>query len=187
MECPPLADLLNHAASGLIPQEWQTHVEDDCSRCQARWRVGRMLSSKSQQFAQGPPAHLLQAALELSSPGQGLDRIRAFVAKLLPAPALRPALRGIGQLCQKLYEAGDSYEVDLTHLDSGDLIGQLSPLDGYDFECVGTALLQNGNDTQFATLDEGGEFQFEGISPGRYDLLLALSNERILVEAIELD
>ena len=187
MNCPPLADLLHHAVEGSLPQEWRPHVERDCPQCQRRWRLVLRLPQVSRLLQEEPPERLRRMAMSLAEGAGPLERLRAWVGRLMDPPRLTPALRGTSSAQMLRYQAGDLYELDLTHLESSDLVGQLLAIESGTAPATGSVVLQQDERSWTTDLDEFGEFQFEEVSPGRYDLWFAFDDERILIEDIDLE
>ena len=186
MKCPSLLEILTYAVEDRIPQEQQGHFEGACETCARRLQLARQLPGTAQRVEPGPPERLRRMAYELAGDQTLLGRMAAYIGELLSPPKLVPVLRGAAPATQLLYAAGEAYEIDLTLLDDLNLVGQLLATDGSLIASGGTALLSNAGESWTSPIEEDGEFNFEGIESGRYDLLIARSGERILIENIDL-
>lgn len=130
--------------------------------------------------------------------GGVLDLVARLVFDSLgQAPAV--ALRGnAAPLCHLLYEAGP-FEVDVALLRNGSLVGQLVEPEGGtagrsdvpagaardDWSLTECKLV--GEDRHlFTGLEETGEFRFQGVGPGQYELLVESVEFRVQVPRFEL-
>jgi len=185
--CPSQADLLAAAEAPVPSGALSAHV-GTCAACQGTLRRMQGLLGVLNDLALEPvPEHVLAAALAVPAEAPGLEaRIRSFVARLLPAPAgdARPAFRGASGATTLAYEAGP-YQLELSHLASGALVGRVSAREG-ELTQAG-CLLYGGFETQACELGTGGRFRFTDVEPGDYVLIVESEDRRVVVPGISLE
>ena len=67
-----------------------------------------------------------------------------------------------------------------------DLDGQVFPNDGSEPDAFGVQILSGTEEVATTATDELGEFAFEGISPGEYQILVSSAEVEILISPVEL-
>lgn len=67
-----------------------------------------------------------------------------------------------------------------------DLDGQVFPNDGEEPEAFGVQILRGTDEVGTTATDELGEFAFEGVEPGEYQILLSGEQVEILISPVEL-
>ena len=125
-----------------------------------------------------------------------IDAVRVRIAKLLTshgpgvrqalAPAL-PGIRGAEDASYAYYGAEDvrvAVETmqDAERVDRKALIGLV---DGPEFDGMKVHLWLDQNAVATAALDEAGHFQFNGLAPGQYELILSGAQVEIHIQAVE--
>jgi hypothetical protein len=169
----------------------------ECGRELARLRaLGRLIQeSRANHWAEAP-AHLVDAALTMIPVAAeevpladirrildvGRDVKRILATLVTPAPRMSPAFaRGdTEQRTQLLYQA-EEYEITLSvrRMDQtdqwvivGDVFGEDGPLEDAQQPPVEVLLTDRDSIERKATAMEGEEFVLDGVSPGRYSLLI---------------
>ncbi|MGH2371729.1 MAG: hypothetical protein ACRDI2_26450, partial [Chloroflexota bacterium] len=180
-DCPP-ALLLGEYELGLVTPEARTQIARhvlDCSRCAEELQVLR--SSLAADF-------LAEAAPEV-----GLaERVRRVVATLFvppPSPAYA-ALRGPGQDAARTYHA-DGLSITLGPGPQAQrgrvaLIGLIVQEDAAAESLAGSQahLIAPGGESETAEIDELGNFGFDDIAPGTYQIELRLPGQIVVIEDV---
>jgi hypothetical protein len=180
-ECPS-PQLLGEYDLGLLAPAERTRIAAHlvaCPRCAAELRMLRDF-----------------LAMEDDAPPVGaVERLRRIVATLLPPPPLtspHASLRGAADAAARTYQAGD---VTIT-LDLGapvrrgrtSLVG-LIWREGDDPETIAgsvVALTRDDGTTETTEIDDVGNFAFDEISPGAYQLEVTLGDDTITIEGLPL-
>ncbi len=209
MTCPSYAALLATLEPGsegaaASPEHVRRHLDDGCPHCERRLTLLQALAS---QMGRSPPSAVSEALRrrvldQLGSPpvarpdrmrafGAGLDRLREYLAELVqsePAPAFATGLRSAPDQIHQVYEAGP-FQVDVALVEGRSVIGQIwpgddgtEPLDHDGTVCV---LCGRGRSWESA-LDDGGDFRFHGVGPGRYALMIDGPDVRVIVTDLDL-
>jgi hypothetical protein len=67
-----------------------------------------------------------------------------------------------------------------------DLDGQIFPTDGTDPDAFGVQLLSGADEVGTTATDELGEFSFQAVAPGEYQILISSSRVEILISPVDL-
>lgn len=198
MSCPSYEELVfalvDEAAGATRARE---HLQAGYAACQGR---ADLITSTLAAFRAGPlpevPARLQARAVALgrrphaareSTLSGLLDYLGRLVFDSRTVSQAAFALRG-ETVAQRhlLYRAGP-FDVDLALLDNGALVGQVLP-DGDEAPPLEDAVcLLYGEGEGLQTLVHGnGDFRFEGVRPGSYDLILEADRVRLYVTDVDL-
>jgi hypothetical protein len=179
--CPsPL--VLGEYDLGLLAPAERTRIAAhvvDCPRCAAELRMLR-------DFL---------AAEDEAPPVGAIERMRRIVATLLPPPPLlspHASLRGAADTTTRTYQAGD---VTIT-LDLGapvrrgrtSLVGLIWREGDNPETIAGSAvsLVRGDGATATTAIDDVGNFAFDEISPGTYQLEVTLGDDSIIIEGLSI-
>lgn len=209
MTCPSLEDLAllleadRAGDSVLSPDGTSLHLAAGCSACDRRLVALRALDRdlRALVFEAASPA-TIQSIKGLAAPPSGsalaglagglVDGLTAaweeLVATVLPPPAGIPAVRSASPGRTPLLFRAEGFEVDLTHLESGSLVGQVLPEDP-DARGLGDGdvFLYGPECAQATELLATGEFRFASVGPDRYSLVIAAGGVRIFIPGVELE
>ena len=126
----------------------------------------------------------------LGAPRGVVDHVRRVVARLVP-PLTSPALGGLrgGPTAPSV----QVYEVDDVTITIGhgqatnDVIGLVLATDHAPEDLVGqpVRLLRSGEQTRVAELDDIGNFNFDGVSPGLAALEIDLPSATVVIDALQ--
>lgn len=165
----PRPEQLRDYAWDLLPTEEVAIVAHHLSRCPHcnHELLNNYLEERSPLEAIWLPASAL------------LNRVKVFIATLIPAAPLRPAYRehqgGATQIETKLYQASDNVfvgimiEEDDNHSGHKILAGTVS---GINTEGLQLDLWLTNQLMRTLTLDAGGDFQISDLAPQTYELIL---------------
>ena len=191
-------------AEGRLPEAEARAVEerladaDDATRAEAEWL--RTFSRASKEVVlEDPPAEQraeLSGIFEAYAEGRRqpgpLKRLAAtlsFGGGLQPLAGVRSAAsqESQGQLIYST-EAADIALNFRRRPGSGDLDldGQVFPNDDEEPEAFGVQILLGAEEVGTTATDELGEFAFEGVPPGEYQILLSSDQVEILISPVEL-
>ncbi len=214
MSCPTLDELLDAfqpaaAAEPSVPGEHDAAravrkraVHEHAANCPACARRARLIEALHLGPLPPVPAGARKNALralarhiradELARTRGRVGAVLDLVARLVYdslAQGPQVALRGnAAPLCHLLYEAGP-FEVDLALLRNGSLVGQFvgqhADVDHEDWSLAECRLLGAGR-TLSTELEETGEFRFQGVQPGSYELLVEGAGFRVQIPRFEL-
>ena len=171
----PSPQTLGEYDLGLLPPELRTQVAAhiaDCPRCTADVRMLRAFLADEPS-----PAPNLAA------------RARRLIATLLP-PSRELAgaqLRGAVDEASRSYRADDvmiTLTVDTpAHRGRSNLVGLIWRDDASaDMSPAGSVTITGAGVTRAGTIDEFGNFAFDDMAPGTYQLEMALDDDRIAIE-----
>ena len=169
--------------------EEQLATADSATHADVAWmRAFARISEKT--VIASPPSEVREELIERfeayaegkQHPGllQRLVATLTFDSNLRPALGLRAAT--VPESQRQLVYSTDAADVAL-HVRSRpqdgifDLNGQIFPTDSADSGTFGVQLLEGGSEVATTATNELGEFTFEAVSPGVYDVLA--SNERV--------
>ena len=206
MNCPSLEDLVElvdraegPGSTGAGPI--RAHLDAGCPRCDHRVAFLTTLAGDLRALQLEPAsAATVAAAKALGDPsplGAGRTTGRAagkttgwrdLIAALVPPSKALPAVRSTSASTPpKLFRAA-GFEIDLTLLESGALLGQVLPEDP-DAPGLGDGdvYLYGPDCAQATDLLVTGEFRFASVPPNRYTLVIASNGTRIVVPDVELD
>ncbi len=190
-------------AEGRLPDEEARAVEerlagaDEETRAGAEWlrefyRLGEGV------VLEGPPegqrAELAKAfedyaeGRRLPGPLKRLTATLSFGGGLQPLSGVRSAGGSEGQLVYTT-EAADVALNFRRRPGNGklDLDGQIFPNDEAEAGVFGVQILSGAEEVGTTATDELGEFAFEGVAPGRYQILLSSDAVEILISPVELN
>ncbi len=190
-------------AEGRLPEEEARVVEerlaeaDEATRADAEWLRAFSRASKG-VVLEGPPAGQraeLAKTFEAYAGGRRqpgfLKRFTAtlsFVGGLRPVAGVRSAGGAEGQLVYTT-EAADVALNFRRRPGNGklDLDGQVFPNDDEEPEAFGVQILRGTDEVATTTTDELGEFAFEKVPPGEYQILVSSEQVEILISPVELN
>lgn len=202
MACPTLAELFDFLRGESSEKEREMvseHLQKPCPRCRKEAsRLREILELTEAPSLVAPPPWLLRQAIllfrqRLPEPSSGwLSRIPAFLimdnwaeSRLLGFRHIEPRSR------QMFYRAGP-YDIDIlieaAERTSGiDLLGQILPSQEGSPSCAGAhvELRQGEQVLGTTTVNELGEFIFEGIPEGVYDLRLRIQGSEIGIAGLQ--
>ncbi len=147
-----------------------------------------------------PPARMREALIERfdayaegkQHPGllQRLVSRLTFDSTLQPAPGLRAARAQEAQR-QLVYstDAADVAMIIRPRARDGllDLFGQILPLESADSDIFGVQLLEGSSEVATTATNDLGEFTFEAVPPGVYEVLAGSDRAEIRIPAVELN
>lgn len=194
-----LADWVEGRLSEREAREVEERVAaDEAARTEVEW-LRAFAAMSEDTVLDAPPAEVRQeltrrfeAYAERGHPPGLLRRLVAslsFDSGLEPAFGVRSAASGEAQ--RQLIFTTDAAEIALNvsprpldgHLD---LEGQIFPSDDADPGSFGVQLLSGTDEVGITATDELGEFGFETVPPGTYQILLGSDRVEILISPIEL-
>lgn len=192
-------------AEGRLPEEEARAVErdlaeaDGATRAEAGWLQAFFRASRD-IVMEDPPAgqrEALAAAFEAYAEGRRrpgpLRPFRRLVATLSsgvgprPFPGVRSAGGPEGQLVYTT-EAAD-VALNLRRRPGNgklDVDGQVFPNGDEEPEAFGVQILRGVHEVGTTATDELGEFSFEGVAPGEYQILVSGARVEILISPVEL-
>jgi hypothetical protein len=178
--------------------EEQVAVADEATRAQVEWL--RAFARVSDDFViDSPPQkvrdELIRRFAAYAEDGQTPSRLQRLVATLSFDSGLQPAFgvrsaRAVAAQRQLVYT---TYAAELAlnirpHVHDGhlDLKGQIFPTDDADPASFSVQLLSGADAVDHTATDQLGEFGFESVAPGAYQLLVSGERVEILISPIEL-
>ena len=206
MACPTFETLVDFVDERLSPLDRagvERHVTDGCGTCAgtAGWyRTFKMSAGADRSF--DPPGWAIQRAVGLFSEAREAARARGLeglLARLRASlvfdsfagsvTADRIPVRGEGAGSRQLLYMAPLFDVDLlvAPVEGAQRLvvtGQVLSSGGAGFEGVGgltVELKREGEVTAVAETSDFGEFAFEGVAPGLYDLRLGASGREIVI------
>jgi hypothetical protein len=189
-------------AEGRLPEEEARAVEqrlaeaDEATRAEAEW-LRKFYRLSRGVIIEGPPAGQraeLARVFEAYAEGRRrlgpLKRLTAtlsFGGGLQPLAGVRSAGGAEGQLVYTT-EAADVALNFRRRPGNGklDVDGQVFPNDEGEPEAFGVQILRGIDEVGTTATDELGEFSFEGVAPGEYQILLSSEEVEILISPVEL-
>ena len=189
-------------AEGRLPEEEARAVErrlaeaDEATRADAAW-LETFVRAAGEIVLEDPPAGQragLAEAFEAYAAGRRrpgpLRRLAAtlsFGGGLQPVAGVRSAGGAEGQLVYTT-EAADVAINFRRRPGNGklDVDGQVFPNDDGEPEAFGVQILSGTDEVGTTATDELGEFAFEGVAPGEYQILLSSEEVEILISPVEL-
>ncbi len=199
MKCPSFERLIDYLDGRLANEEADrvaAHLASECTHCAPTrdWYV-TVRQAASADDSTAPPPWTLKRAIKIfgekGSRPRLVERLGRAVASLVFDSFAQPALLGVRSTetanRQLLYHAGD-YSIDLqvAQLEEArtDVRGQILREGEERFESVAglkIELLRGGVQGQETLTGETGEFAFERLEPGEYDLRLETGDLSITV------
>ena len=189
-------------AEGRLPEAEVLAVErrldaaDEATRAEAEWLKTFYRASRD-VVIEGPPAGQRAALAEAFEAYAGGRRrpgpLRRLVATLAFGGGLRPVagVRSAGGAEGQLVYTTEAADVALNFRrrpGNGklDVDGQVFPNDAEEPEAFGVQILSGTDEVGTTATDELGEFAFEGVPPGQYQILLSGEGVEILISPVEL-
>jgi hypothetical protein len=206
MACPTFATLVDFVDDRLTPAERadvERHLSGGCEACAAgaEWyRSFAATAATDRSF--DPPEWVTRRAVQLFSEAREaaaargvrglLARLRAALVfdSFAPGAAEVAPVRSGGAEARQLLYMAPLFDVDLLVAPSGgaprlNVTGQVLPSADAEFEGVGglTAELErDGEVVAVAETSDFGEFTFEDVAPGVYDLRLGRDGREIVIQ-----
>ena len=195
-------ETLANWAEGRLPEAEALAIErrlaeaDEATRADAEW-LGAFVRAAGEVVIEDPPpeqraalAEAFEAYAEGSRQPGALRRLVAalsFGGGLQPVAGVRSAGGAEGQLVYTT-EAADVALNFRRRPGNGklDLDGQVFPNDGGEPEAFGVQILSGADEVGTTATDELGEFAFEGVAPGQYQILLSGEEVEILISPVDL-
>lgn len=189
-------------AEGRLPEEEARAVErrlaeaDEATRAEAEWLREFYRASKDVVLEDPPAGQRDELAKVFEAYAEGrrqpgtLRRLTAtlsFGGGLQPLAGVRSAGGSEGQLVYST-EAADVALNFRRRPGNGklDLDGQVFPNDDEEPQAFGVQILRGTDEVGATATDELGEFAFEGVSPGEYQILVSSAEVEILISPVEL-
>ena len=187
---------------GRLPAEEARAVEekikqaDESTRADAEW-LGAFSRVTRDIVLEDPPAgqraelakvfEAYAGGRRQPGPLKRLTAILSFGSGLRPASGVRSAGGAEGQLVYTT-EAADVALNFRRRPGNGklDLDGQVFPNDEAEPEAFGVRILRGTDEVATTATDELGEFAFEGVAPGEYQILLSSEQVEILISPVDL-
>ena len=202
MRCPSFERLIDYLDGRLAAAEASrvtAHIESGCRNCAANreWYEKVRFVAGSDDMPE-PPPWVLKRALRIFENRQArphlVERLGRAVASLVFDSFALPAVAGVRSTAtsdrQLLYRAGD-YSIDLQVAPSSqaraDLIGQVLREGEASFSSVAAIRLELSREGEviFSTAtNEMGEFAFNNLGQGEYDLLVETTEGSITVPGL---
>lgn len=179
--------------------ERQVAVADEVTRAEVEWL--RTFARLSEDVVLDAPPPEVRGELIRRFEVYARDRrepglLRRLVATLTFDGGLQPAVAGIRsagaqEKQRQLVYATDAADVALNiwwrpHDGRLDLVGQVFPTDESRQTCFGVQLLSDAREVGIATTNELGEFSFESVPSGVYEVLLSGEGIEIRIPRVEL-
>lgn len=210
MTCPSLEDLTLHldpstgrrtsSAAG-AEGSLRAHLEAGCPACERRLAALEALAQDLTALVVEPASEATVAAATAVAGGAGLaegrapsaaargalDVSRELIAELVPPGAVVPAFRSRSVEGQPYYFRADGYDIDVTLLESGALVGQVLPEDPSAAGLgPGDVYLYGPESAQATELRPTGEFHFASVAPGRRSIVVVAGGTKIVLPDADL-
>lgn len=189
MACPPFEDLILLHSGSAEPPGASEHLAAGCAHCARRWQL---LDALPGTLAEGDPepvpGRLRERAVRIHAEARRRrpGRWAEFVCRLrdgLSAPAPTFALRG-GEGRHALYAAGP-FDLDLSLVEAATLVGQVAPCEeGAPSLRDATCVLSGARGARSVPLERYGDFCFEAVREGTYDLLVQAPSFRLVLPEV---
>ncbi len=178
--------------------EEQVAVADEPTRANIAWLRAFLQVSKTTVLA-SPPSEL-RALLRRRFEAYAQDRrqpgfLQCLVATLSFDSRMQPAVAGVRatgarESQQQLVYTTDVADVALNIQPRSDnrfdLDGQIFPAGDVAPDAFSIQLLRQADELGLTTADDLGEFAFEAVSPGVYELIVSTDQFEVLIAAVEL-
>ena len=195
-------EILADWAEGRLSEEEARAVEerlaeaDEATRAEAEWLKTFYHASRDVVLEDPPASQRAELAKAFEAYAEGrrppgpLKRFAAtlsFGGGLQPLAGVRSAGGAEGQLVYTT-EAADVALNFRRRPGNGklDVDGQVFPNDEGEPEAFGVQILRGTEEVGTTATDELGEFAFEGVAPGEYQILLSSEEVEILISPVEL-
>ena len=189
-------------AEGRLPEEEARTIEerlegaDEATRADAGWLRAFFQATRDVVLDDPPAGQRAELAKAFEAYARGrrqpgsLKRLTAtlsFGGRLQPA-AVRSAGGAGGQLIYTTETADIALNVR-RRPENGmlNLDGQIFPNDDEEPEAFGVQILRGTEEVGTTATDELGEFAFESVPPGEYQILVSSEQVEILISPVELD
>ena len=189
-------------AEGRLPAEEARTVEerlgaaDEATRTSAEWLLTFSRDTRDVVLEDPPAGQRAELAKAFEAYAEGrrqpgpLKRLAAtlsFGGRLQPAVGVRSAGGAEGQLIYTTETADVALNVRRRPENGNlDLDGQVFPNDDAEPDAFGVQILSGTDEVGTTATDELGEFAFEGVPPGDYQILLSSEQVEILISPVEL-
>jgi hypothetical protein len=188
-----LLDYVEGLLSSETTAEVETHLNQPCPRCRALvGRITEVTNLMLNDQTQAPPRAVLQRMLATLHRHAAVNRPRVPATLVFNSWQHAPlaAVRGPGQAQQLLYSA-EGLDIDL-HLTAGQndttVRGQILGAARDAAQPTPVVVLYTGGDfVATTTTDRLGQFVFQSLPSGTYDLHIELDDANITIEGIRLD
>jgi len=199
IEIEQLLDVAQGRAEAAVANRIQTHLVSGCARCQDNWSwIQRIVHLAAADDSVEPPPWVLNQAIglfEAYGPQRQPGRFQRLVASLVFDSLAQPQLVGVRQTGsaarQYIYRA-DDWDVDLSfepgeEPETLDITGQVLKGEAVTEEITGIPvhLTQAGQILASTVTDRLGEFTFDHIARGTYDLSLELRDQQVWIEHLD--
>ena len=191
-------------ADGRLPEEEARAVEerlagaDEATRAEAEWLRTFSRASREVVLDDPPAAQREELADVFEAYAEGRRQpgtLRRIAASLSFGGGLQP-LAGVRSAASQEAQGQLIYSTEVADIalnfrrrpQNGrlDLDGQVFPNDGSEPDAFGVQILSGTEEVATTATDELGEFAFEGISPGEYQILVSSAEVEILISPVEL-
>jgi hypothetical protein len=187
---------------GRLSEEESRAVEeqvaaDSTMQADVAWLRAFNLVSEDTVIASPPPevrGALVERFQEYAERKRRSGSLKRFVARLSfdsdrqPALGLRatstPDPQGEFVYCSEVADIAIGVRLR-AHDGLWDCDGQVFPLDGTDPGAFGARLLEGSSETATTTTNDLGEFSFEAVAPGTYDVLASSDQAEIRLAGVE--
>jgi hypothetical protein len=193
MSCPSLDELLLafEAPDGHAPV--LRHLDTHCESCTRRWQLLERLSTALRSGplpVVEPDLHRVALGIPAQEQQGRFGAIGEWVATLQFDSRTVPhalALRGASpSSLHFLFRAG-SYDLDLVLLETSSLVGQVISTDPASGELEEAVCILSGDQGERQEpLQSAGDFCFQGVQAGRYELRIDSPKVRLLVLDLDL-
>ena len=187
-------------AEGRLPEEEARAVErrladaDEATRAEAEWLQTFFRASRDVVIEDPPAGQRAGLAEAFEAYAEGRRRpgfVERFVATLSSGGGLQAGVRSAGGAEGQLVYTTEAADVALNFRrrpGNGklDLDGQIFPNDDEEPGVFGVQILSGIHEVGTTATDELGEFAFEAIAPGEYQILLSSDRVEILISPVEL-
>jgi hypothetical protein len=189
-------------AEGRLPEEEAGAVEqrlaeaDEATRADAEWLRAFSRASKDVILEDPPAGQRAELAKIFEAYAEGRRQpgfLKRFTATLSFGGGLRPVagVRSAGGEQGQLIYTTEAADVALNvrrRPGNGklDLDGQVFPNHEAEPEAFGVQILRGTDEVGTTATDELGEFAFEGVAPGAYQILVSSAEVEILISSVEL-
>lgn len=198
---PSFEELLDWVEGRLSPQaaaqlEAQAANFDSATQKSLNW-LRAFHQRADNTVLEAPPATLHQSVIGAFKTQQLQARLQKFIAKLLPSAGPRLATAGMRGVNVQAQRRQISYETEVADIvlnvqpqtqrqpPGFTISGQIFPRGMQSSEGMAAQLLRDNTEYGLTMTDSFGEFAFEAISPGHYDMVL--SNDRFEIHIPMLD
>lgn len=200
-----LLDFVTNRTEAAMAESIHTHLVSGCSRCQNNlaW-VEKVVRLAATDDSVEPPQWVLNQALylfEQMGPQRQPGFLERVMASLVFDTLAQPQMAGVRKAGlatrQCLYRVGD-FDVDLSFEpgqapDTVDITGQVLRAESASQEEMAlqqvdhrqASLLQQTETIHTTSTDHLGEFIFEGVKPGVYDLKITLADRELWIPELE--